>query len=66
MNNPPVHLINTPPVQLSDERRTALTDELFARQHAAEPDKHFCFSGGDRELIDAVQRLRDEQDRERG
>jgi hypothetical protein len=53
-------------VQLTDAQRVALTDELFARQHAAEPDKHFCFCGGDRELIAAVERLREEQDRERG
>ena len=58
--------MSTPPVQLSDEQRTALTDELFARHRAAEPDKHLCFCGGDRELIDAVERLREEQDRERG
>ncbi|HEY2223761.1 hypothetical protein [Actinomycetospora sp.] len=52
--------------QLSDQQRDALTKELFARQQVAEPGSHFCFCGGDRDLIDAVERYRDEQDRERG
>lgn len=50
---------------LSDEARDALTRELFARWNAAEPGADHCFSGGDRELVAAVGRLRDEQDRER-
>ena len=58
--------MSPPPGQLSDEQRDALTEELFARQHAAEPDKGFCFCGDDRDLVEAVERLRDEQDRERG
>jgi hypothetical protein len=57
--------MSTPPVQLTDEQRDGLTKELFARWEAAEPNTHKCFTGGDRDLVEAVERYRDEQDRER-
>ena len=50
---------------LSDAARDALTTELFARWKAGEPGAHHCFCGSDRDLIAAVERIRDEQDRER-
>ena len=52
-------------VRLSDEQRDALTNELFARQEAADPGKHRCFCGSDRDLINAVQTARAQADRER-
>lgn len=55
-----------PPMQLTDQQRSALTTELFARWETAEPGSHKCFCGSDRDLIAAVERLRDQQDRERG
>lgn len=51
---------------LSDAARDALLDELFARWDAEQPGCHKCFCGSDEQLIDAVERYRDEQDRERG
>lgn len=58
--------MSTPPIVLTDKQRDALTAELFAHWQATEPDKGHCFTGGDRELIEAVEHIRDEQDRERG
>ena len=51
---------------LSEQARAALIRELFARWEAAEPGRHKCFAGSDRDLIAAVERYRDEQDPERG
>ena len=53
------------PFRLSDEARSALTTELFARWEADNPGSHKCFCGSDRDLIDAVERLRAQQERER-
>ena len=50
---------------LSDAARSALVDELFARWEAAEPGSHKCFCGSDEQLIEAIERYRDDQDRER-
>ncbi|MCD2191353.1 hypothetical protein [Actinomycetospora soli] len=53
-------------VSLSDTARDALRTQLFAYWEAAEPGSHKCFCGSDAELVAAVERYRDEQDRERG
>lgn len=56
----------TEPFRLFDEARSALTTELFARWEADNPGSHKCFAGSDRDLVDAVERLRAQQERERG
>jgi hypothetical protein len=58
--------MSQPAALLPDEQRDALTEELLARWEAAEPGTHKCFCGSDRDLIEAVERYRHEQDRERG
>lgn len=57
----------TQPVELTDAERDALTSELFALHREAEPEReqHFCFCGGDAELIEAVEQLRAERERDR-
>ena len=48
------------PLQLSDEQRNALIDELFAHHQALNPDQQGfdCFCGGDEDLVAAVQSAR--------
>ena len=50
---------------LSDAQRDALSNELFAHWQAAEPDKHHCFCGSDRDLVEAIAEIRAERERAR-
>jgi hypothetical protein len=58
---------STQPVELTDAQRSALTSELFALHREADPGREqpFCFCGGDAELVEAVERMRAECERER-
>ena len=51
--------------QLTDAQRDALTSELFAHWHQAEPDRFHCFCGTDADLVDAVNQARQREVRER-
>ena len=51
-------------VRLSDEQRDALFAELAAHQRATAPDAHHCFCGSDQDLVDVVQRIRADRERE--
>ena len=58
--------MSRPDVALSDQARSALMHELFARWEATDPGSHKCFCGSDEQLIEAVESYRGDQDRERG
>lgn len=52
------------PLELSDEQRTALTNELFAHWERQSPGSHKCFCGSDQDLVDAIERIRAERERD--
>lgn len=54
--------------ELSAVQREAVTEELFARWQAAEPDRFHCFCGSHADLVDAVNHSRERaaHDRDRG